>query len=120
MPRRRRDRAGAPLGAGLDVDARGDVRASCGGAGRGSGEVDRFAAIDRGRRAAALRTPGSIAGRTRDIVRTGAMRLDELIALELSDTDASVATVNNGTYVPTEIATDLGFWRVVGLYLAEG
>jgi UDPglucose 6-dehydrogenase len=33
---------------------------------------------------------------------------------------ANVGTAKNGTYVPASIVTDADFWRVVGLYLAEG
>jgi len=33
---------------------------------------------------------------------------------------ATVATVSNGTWSPLELAIDEHFWRVVGLYLAEG
>jgi UDPglucose 6-dehydrogenase len=52
------------------------------------------------------------------IVRLGAERAAALAALDLRDT--SFGTTKNGMYAPSEIALDDAFWRVVGLYLAEG
>jgi UDPglucose 6-dehydrogenase len=65
-------------------------------------------------------TAGSVAARTRDVKRTGALKLDELARAELPLRDAAFSTVRNGQYVSTEIELDSAFWRVVGLYLAEG
>lgn len=61
-------------------------------------------------------------GRSRsyDIVRAGALRLSEAEALRLDLETARVATAKNGTYVPGKIKADEAFWRVVGLYIAEG
>ena len=58
--------------------------------------------------------------RARDILRAGAVRLDEARALRIGFDGAQVSTVKNGTRVPTSIPVDERFWRIVGLYLAEG
>jgi UDPglucose 6-dehydrogenase len=58
--------------------------------------------------------------RVHDIRRTGALRLDELLALGLSTRGAAFGTARNGTFVPDSLVADEAFWRVVGLYLAEG
>jgi UDPglucose 6-dehydrogenase len=48
------------------------------------------------------------------------MRLPEARALGVSLAGSSIGTARNGTYVPAAIAPDEAFWRVVGLYIAEG
>ncbi|MHB8463824.1 MAG: UDP binding domain-containing protein, partial [Acidimicrobiales bacterium] len=64
--------------------------------------------------------------RRRDVVRCGALRLDELTACGVSLDDpfvgssALLGTTTNGTYIPAAIALDEDFWRMIGLYLAEG
>ncbi|MBK5223026.1 MAG: nucleotide sugar dehydrogenase [Acidimicrobiia bacterium] len=58
--------------------------------------------------------------RRRDILRCGAMRLAELEDLGLDPADTRASTVTNGTYFPASIPIDEQFWRVVGLWLAEG
>ena len=64
--------------------------------------------------------------RRRDILRSMALRMSELDALGISISDpfesecASVSTVTNGTYVPSQVTLDEDFWRMVGLFLAEG
>jgi UDPglucose 6-dehydrogenase len=58
--------------------------------------------------------------RLHDIVRSGALRLDETAELGLSLEGASIGTATNGTYVPTSLQLDEAFWRVAGLYTAEG
>jgi UDPglucose 6-dehydrogenase len=58
--------------------------------------------------------------RARDILRAGTLRLDELRVAGASLDGARLATVKNGTRVPVELEPDEAFWRVVGLYLAEG
>ncbi len=62
---------------------------------------------------------GSLA-RTHDIVRSGALRRDELLTLGLDESGSTYGSARNGTYVPGELVADARFWRVVGLYLAEG
>jgi len=62
----------------------------------------------------------SAAARTGDVKRCGTLRLDELERAELAIEGARFGTSKNGQYVRTEISLDFAFWRVVGLYLAEG
>ena len=59
-------------------------------------------------------------GRVIDVMRNGALRLTEAASLDLDLEDAMFGTAKNGTYVPTSIVADARFWRVVGLYVAEG
>jgi UDPglucose 6-dehydrogenase len=58
--------------------------------------------------------------RARDILRTGALRLPEARLLGIPLADAALSTARNGTRVPASIEADAAFWRVVGLYVAEG
>jgi UDPglucose 6-dehydrogenase len=59
--------------------------------------------------------------RLNDILRSGTLRADEAYALALGLERAAVGTARNGTYVPTLVdLDDPAFWRIVGLYLAEG
>ena len=59
--------------------------------------------------------------RLSDILRSGSLRANEAYALELALDRAAVGTARNGTYVPTIFdLDDPAFWRIVGLYLAEG
>jgi UDPglucose 6-dehydrogenase len=62
----------------------------------------------------------SAAARTGDVKRTGAIRLDEACLGEVSLRGARIGTARNGNYIRNEIELDERFWRVVGLYLAEG
>jgi UDPglucose 6-dehydrogenase len=54
------------------------------------------------------------------VKRTGALSLAELQRAELPLEGARFSTVRNGQYVRTELELDPSFWRVAGLYLAEG
>jgi UDPglucose 6-dehydrogenase len=58
--------------------------------------------------------------RSHDIIRAGALRLDEVDRVGLPLERARLGTCRNGTYVPASLEADETFWRVVGLYLAEG
>ncbi len=58
--------------------------------------------------------------RAADVVRGGVVRLHEVAPLGLSLESARASTVKNGTRVPVSLLADASFWRVVGLYLAEG
>jgi UDPglucose 6-dehydrogenase len=64
--------------------------------------------------------PRGVGARTADVKRSGALRLDEAIRGGLSWREGFLGTATNGAYVPGMIAMDRAFWRVVGLYLAEG
>ena len=55
-----------------------------------------------------------------DIKRSGALRLDEAVGFGNDLTSAVAGTTRNGTYVPFDIELDEHFWRVAGLYIAEG
>jgi len=71
--------------------------------------------------AAAVRPGRGIAARVSDVMRSGTLSLLELDAAggHVSEGDM-LGTARNGTYVPAEITLDRDFWRVVGLFLAEG
>jgi UDPglucose 6-dehydrogenase len=80
-------------------------------------EIDALAGHDR----AALAThPRAVGQRWSDVRRTGTLRLDECALMDVSLRGASMKTAKNGAEVPFGIACDERFWRVVGLYLAEG
>jgi len=64
--------------------------------------------------------PTSPRHRAYDALRSQTVRLRELEALELDHTDVTIGTATNGTYVPARLEADERFWRVVGLYVAEG
>jgi UDPglucose 6-dehydrogenase len=70
--------------------------------------------------ARALDHPRGAAARSGAIRRTGALRLDEAALLEIPLDGATAATARNGTEIPLTISADEAFWRIVGLYLAEG
>ena len=55
-----------------------------------------------------------------DIRSCGALRLAEAQAANLDLTGATIGTSRSGTYVPIRIAASERFWRIIGLYLAEG
>jgi UDPglucose 6-dehydrogenase len=55
-----------------------------------------------------------------DIKRTGALRLAEACEAEMDFRGATIGTARNGTFVPLNLRLDEHFWRLVGLYLAEG
>jgi len=60
------------------------------------------------------------AARTGDVRRSGALRLDEAIRADLPLDGIRLGTGSNGAYLPSSTTMDIAFWRVVGLYLAEG
>ncbi len=62
----------------------------------------------------------SVGARTGEVKRTGTIRFDELALAELSLEDSTISTTKNGNHPRSEIQLDRAFWRVVGLYLAEG
>jgi UDPglucose 6-dehydrogenase len=71
-------------------------------------------------RASILDHPRGQAARMGDIARSGALRMTEAAAAEMDLVGARMATARSGTYVPERLETRESFWRVVGLYLAEG
>jgi UDPglucose 6-dehydrogenase len=60
------------------------------------------------------------AARLQDIRRSGTLRLSEAGAAGMDLRGATIATVGNGAWNPLGLTIDEQFWRVVGLYLAEG
>ncbi|HEY3830360.1 MAG TPA: nucleotide sugar dehydrogenase [Solirubrobacteraceae bacterium] len=60
------------------------------------------------------------AARTSDVRRSGALRLDEAVRADLPWREGVLGTARNGAYLSSAIEMDSAFWRVVGLYLAEG
>jgi UDPglucose 6-dehydrogenase len=63
----------------------------------------------------------AVAGRrTYEIKRTGTMRFDEVAAADVPLRGSTLRTAKNGTEVASELALDAAFWRVAGLYIAEG
>jgi UDPglucose 6-dehydrogenase len=64
--------------------------------------------------------PRGPVARSADIRRSGALRLDEAALLEIPLDGATVATAKNGTHIPLVLETNEAFWRIVGLYIAEG
>ena len=60
------------------------------------------------------------AARRHDATRSGTLRLSELHDLGIPTLRGRFGTATNGTYVPDAVPFDEPFWRMVGLYLAEG
>src|SRR5262245_20131913 len=85
-----------------------------------AGEIEAVTALSSTERNTALTHERGSRIRLYDVARSGSLRLDELLQLRLSLEDATLGTARNGTYVPVELETDGTFWRVVGLYIAEG
>ncbi len=83
-------------------------------------EIDAVAALTSAERNTAFAHPRGSRVRLYDVARSGALRLDELLEMRLSLDGATIGTARNGTYVPVELQADERFWRVVGLYVAEG
>jgi UDPglucose 6-dehydrogenase len=62
----------------------------------------------------------SVAARTGDVKRTGTLRWDELALAGLPIEGSTISTTKSGNYPRSELQLDESFWRVVGLYLAQG
>jgi UDPglucose 6-dehydrogenase len=73
-----------------------------------------------GERRAIFARSASAAAHTGDVKRAGALRLDEAGLGDLTLCGATLGTARNGNFVRRELEMDERFWRVVGLYLAEG
>jgi UDPglucose 6-dehydrogenase len=83
-------------------------------------EIEALRALPAASRTALLDHPRGQAQRMSDIGRSGALRLREACESGMDLRGASLGTARNGTYVPERLRVDEDFWRVVGLYLAEG
>src|SRR5919106_3298326 len=84
------------------------------------GEVEALVARPIEERRAIFTRATSAAARTGDVKRTGAIRFDEACLGDVSVRGAHFGTTRNGNFVRHEIELDEDFWRVVGLYIAEG
>ncbi len=73
-----------------------------------------------GERTSILDHPRGQASRMGDIARRGALRMNEAAAADMDFRGAMLGTARNGTYVPERLELSDDFWRVVGLYIAEG
>ncbi len=62
----------------------------------------------------------NVAGRSGEVRRTATVRLDEAGRAGLDLRNTHLGTATNGMYAPSELTLDEAFWRVAGLYLAEG
>ncbi|MCD9623349.1 nucleotide sugar dehydrogenase [Rhabdothermincola salaria] len=60
------------------------------------------------------------AGRRRDVLRSGTLRLDELERLGMDVDGALLGTTTNGTYVPALVPDGDELWWMLGIYAAEG
>jgi UDPglucose 6-dehydrogenase len=83
-------------------------------------EIATFTERSQAERAAILGHPRGQTQRTFDIRRSGALRLPEACRAEIDLRGATMGTARSGTYIPERLRIDASFWRVVGLYLAEG
>jgi UDPglucose 6-dehydrogenase len=83
-------------------------------------EIEALRALPAAERATILSHPRGHAVRLGDIARSGALRLPEAAAAEMDPSGATMGTSRSGTFLPERLETGEPFWRVVGLYLAEG
>ena len=85
-----------------------------------SAEVERVASLPLDERRVIFCHRRGVGPRTADVRRSGAMRLDEAVRAGARWRSGQLGTARNGTYAPTAVRMDEAFWRIVGLYLAEG
>ncbi len=83
-------------------------------------EIEALRQLPVSERATILDHPRGHAQRIHDIGRSGALRLPEACAAGMDLRGASVGTARSGTYIPERLDMSKEFWRVVGLYVAEG
>ncbi len=67
-----------------------------------------------------LEHPRGAAQRASDIRRSGTLRKDEAAMLEIPLDGARASTTTSGNRLPLSLPADAAFWRIAGLYLAEG
>ncbi|HET9153828.1 MAG TPA: nucleotide sugar dehydrogenase [Solirubrobacterales bacterium] len=85
-----------------------------------AGEIEALRALPPDERAPISSHPRGHAARMGDIARSGALRLPEAAAAGMDLRGATMGTSRSGTFLPERLETGEAFWRVVGLYLAEG
>ncbi len=73
-----------------------------------------------GQRRAVFDRAASVASRTGEVMRTGTLRYDELLRAGIPLEGSTISTTKSGNQPRSELRLDGLFWRVVGLYLAEG
>jgi UDPglucose 6-dehydrogenase len=83
-------------------------------------EISRVVTLPMAERREVFSRSGSVASRTGEVRGTGTLRLDEAGRADVALADATLGTTKNGTHVSNRLTLDERFWRVVGLYLAEG
>jgi UDPglucose 6-dehydrogenase len=83
-------------------------------------EIDRVTRLPMEERRSIFARSKSVPGRTGEVRRTGTMRLDEARRADVDLNTSILGTTTNGTHATTMLALDHTFWRIVGLYLAEG
>ncbi len=83
-------------------------------------EIDAISTLPPSERVGLVDHPRGPTQRASDIRRTGTLRLEEACEGGMDLHGAVVATARNGTYSPLHLELGEDFWRVVGLYLAEG
>jgi UDPglucose 6-dehydrogenase len=83
-------------------------------------EIERLARRSMEERRVIFAGSRSAAARTGEVKRTGTVRLDEAERAGLTLSTATLGTTKNGTHARSLLMLDHAFWRVVGLYLAEG
>jgi UDPglucose 6-dehydrogenase len=83
-------------------------------------EIERITSLGMAQRGEVFIRAGSVAARSGEVKRTGTLRLDEAWRGEVVLSDSTLGTTKNGTHVRSTISLDQEFWRIVGLYIAEG
>jgi UDPglucose 6-dehydrogenase len=83
-------------------------------------EIRRIVQLSMADRRAIFARSSSDASRTGEVRRTGTLRLDEAERADLTVASATLGTTQNGNHATSLISLDEQFWRIVGLYLAEG
>jgi UDPglucose 6-dehydrogenase len=86
----------------------------------GKGEIETLVRRPIAERREIFARAASASARTGDVKRTGAIRFDEACLAEISLDGATLSTARNGNLVRERLTLDERFWRIVGLYLAEG
>jgi UDPglucose 6-dehydrogenase len=86
----------------------------------GTKEIETLVARPIAERRAIFTRARSAAARTGDVKRTHTVRLDEACLGDVLLRDSRLGTATNGNFLSSTIQLDEQFWRVVGLYIAEG
>jgi len=82
--------------------------------------IDALSALPTSERAEIFAGHPRPVSRMGDVRRQGSLRLGEACAAGMDLSGAAYGTTGNGAFLPADLIADEHFWRVVGLYLAEG